>query len=491
MIPIRYSLKTRILLVTGSGILLIMMLISLTILFQWRKILIEKQIQNAQSVAEAFTVPALDAIIYAEQRELLKGDLLETYIDNFMQRVKNIRYIEIYDEKNDIIAKKDLNGTNQNQSNLTNDKLKPAQFKSIIYDSKIYGWTLDVYAPLEIGMKRWGSVKIGFDAEPIRSEIQDIFFALLVLTILISIVTLTVLYFLINRITFSLNGLVEQIDKIDFNIIEDIKLPKSRDEIGFLIERFDDLLQRLKKSKDQLAIAQKQIYQSEKLASIGRLVSGVAHEINNPLNGIKSCLYAIQKDPEDKIQTKEYLSLIDEGIFYIENVIKKLLGFVRQAHPKVSLLNLNELILNVYRLLDYKFKQKNALIDLNLFDDLPLIKGDIQLIQEVIMNMFINSYDAIQDEGKIDIKTGLMDQNNIFFSITDNGYGILKEDLEKIFDPFYTTKDPGEGTGLGLWVSLGIVENHSGQIIVKSEPNKETTFTVIIPIEVNDENNVS
>lgn len=106
MTPMRYSFKTRILIVTGSVILLIMMLISLTILFQWRTILIQKEIQNAQSVANAFVVPALDAIIYAEQRELLKDDLLETYIDNFMRKVNVIRYIEIYDENFEILAKK-------------------------------------------------------------------------------------------------------------------------------------------------------------------------------------------------------------------------------------------------------------------------------------------------------------------------------------------------------------------------------------------------
>jgi two-component system NtrC family sensor kinase len=284
---------------------------------------------------------------------------------------------------------------------------------------------------------------------------------------------------------------VDQIDKIDFKSIEEISLKGNKDEIGFLINRFDDLLQRLKLSKQQLAVAQKQVYQSEKLASIGRLASGVAHEINNPLNGIKNCLYAIQKEPDNKEQTTEYLALINEGMNYIENVINKLLGFARQQTQITVSLNINELILNIYKLLEYKLKQKQAVVNFNLLDDIPVISADNQLVQEVIMNIFINAYDAISEKGEIEIKSGIWDNKHIYFSVRDNGIGIKEDEIEKIFDPFYSTKDPGKGTGLGLWVSLGIIENHNGQITVKSIPNKETIFTVILPTEVKYENNVS
>lgn len=491
MISIQHSLKTRILFVTGSVILIIMMIISLAILFQWRTILIEKEITNAQSIVDAFTVPALDALIYAEQRELLKDDLLETYIDNYMQRVNSIKYIEIYDNNNELVAAKDRNGSDSFTLDKIDANLKSNKYNSIIFQSTEYGWLLDTYAPLKIANKKWGVVKIGFDAEPIQKEINDIFFVLLSLTILLSIATLTVLYFLIDKVTFKLKSLVDEIDKIDFKTIQEITLKGDKDEIGFLITRFDDLLKRLKLSKEQLETAQKQVYQSEKLASIGRLASGVAHEINNPLNGIKNCLYAIQKEPDNKEQTTEYLALINEGMSYIENVIKKLLGFAREQTQITDSLNINELIENVYKLLEYKFKQKQVVVTQNLLEDIPAISGDNQLIQEVIMNILINAYDAISEKGEIEIMSGIKDEKHIFFSIRDNGIGLKENELDKIFDPFYTTKDPGEGTGLGLWVSLGIVENHNGQIKVNSIPNKETNFIVILPTEVKYENNVS
>ncbi len=488
MTPIQHSFKTRILLVTGSVLILIMMLISITILFQWRTILIKKEIHNAQSVANAFVVPTLDAMIYAEQRELLKGDLLETYINNFMQKVTDIKYIQIFDENYNVIAEKDA-AFNKNTDSISRvENIREENIQSKIYKSKEHGWILETYTPLVIGDKSWGITKIGFDAKPVRNEVKEIFFALLGLTVIISLVTLSVLYLLVNKITYSLNNLVKQIDKIDFNTNEGINLIESKDEIGFMFERFDDLLKRLYKSKDQLSIAQKQVYQSEKLASIGRLASGIAHEINNPLNGIKSCIYAIQNNPNNNSQINEYLSLINEGVTYIDNVIKKLLGFVRQQPQKINLYNLNELILNVYRLLDYKLKQKNADVQLQLSEDIPFVKVDSQLIQEVIMNLLINSYDAILENGSILISSGYYENDSVFFSIKDNGTGIAQTEFEKIFDPFYTTKDVGKGTGLGLWVSLNIIENHNGKVLVKSTPNTETVFTVILPIEVSDEN---
>ncbi len=191
MTPIQHSFKTRILFVTGSVLILIMMLISITILFQWRTILIKKEIHNAQSVANAFVVPALDAMIYAEQRELLKGDLLETYIDNFMQKVTDIKYIQIFDENYNVIAEKDVVFKKNQKSFGKIENIKSDNIQSKIYKSKEYNWVLETYTPLVIGDKRWGITKIGFDAKPVRNEIKEIFFALLGLTVIISLVTLS------------------------------------------------------------------------------------------------------------------------------------------------------------------------------------------------------------------------------------------------------------------------------------------------------------
>jgi len=133
--------------------------------------------------------------------------------------------------------------------------------------------------------------------------------------------------------------------------------------------------------------------------------------------------------------------------------------------------------------LEYRLTQKHVLITKNLDKELPAIYADEQLIQEVLMNLLLNAMDAVTDNGEIKIDTGIQTQNQVYIIIGDGGTGISDEELEKIFDPFYTTKKPGEGTGLGLSVSLGIVETHGGSIQVKSKLDKGTTFKIILPVK--------
>ena len=258
-------------------------------------------------------------------------------------------------------------------------------------------------------------------------------------------------------------------------------------KIGFLYKHFALLKKRLDISKNELEQAQKQIYQAEKLASIGRLASGVAHQVNNPLNGIKSCLYAIQKEPADVPQTKEYIELINEGIENIEIVVKKLLGFARQQSTSENFIDINDSIVKVINLFEFRLREKNIDIRLNLEKELGNIKIDHHLFQEVIMNLLLNSYDAINKNGEIIISTGKIGEAQIFVQIKDNGIGISTEDLKKIFDPFFTTKEIGTGTGLGLSVCLGIIESHDGKIDVQSTENAGTTFRITLPIAKEDE----
>lgn len=486
------GIKIRIMLFTGSVITLIMMTISITILFQWRAIIIEKQIANSESVANAFSIPALDALIYAEQEELQKEDLLETYIDNYMTKVVGIKYISIIDDDLKVIAHSNRKEFNRQLNDEISRKLISIHtIVSAIYHNDKEGWIIETATPLQIAGKRWGVARIGFDAEPIRKQIGSIFFLLFALTLIVNAGTLFVLYLLINKITSSLNKLVVEVEKFDFDSDASFNLPETNDEIGILVFQFNNLKKRLSLSKQQLAKAQKQIYQSEKLASIGRLASGVAHEINNPLNGIKNCLYAIHKEPDNLDQTKEYLTLINEGMDYIENVVQKLLGFARKQSTTLEMIDINDLILKVVRLLEYKIKQKNIELTLTLKEGLPVFKADSQLVQEVIMNLLMNSVDAVAESGKITVTSGINEEKRIVFSVADNGTGIAPDELQNIFDPFYTTKEPGIGTGLGLSVSLGIVEQHGGKISVESTPSVETKFTVILPIEGNDESTIN
>lgn len=488
---INRSLKTQILLFIGILITLLMIGISFSILFEWRSLIIESRTQSARDVTRAFSISILDALIYSENASFHLEEQLETQIADFKQKVPDIKYLAILDNERNVIGHTDLTKyTNIYNDPKTIEICSTDSLINSIYNNQEYGWIIETVFPLQISGKRWGILKIGIDAEPLRSEIRNLFFRLFFSTIFVIGITLIVLYLLIERITGSLKELTKIMDKIDIDSDELDNQPKRNDEIGFLVQHFNVLQKRLAQQREQLLSAQKQIYHAEKLASIGRLASGVAHEINNPLNGIKSCMYSISKDPRDIAQNESYLGLINEGLSHIEIIVQKLLGFAHQQSKVVGSVNVNSGIEKVLQLLDYKLSQKKIEITHKLDKELPTIYADEQLIQEVIMNLLLNSMDAITEEGKIVIETGIQSQGQIYISIEDNGSGISDKDLEKIFDPFYTTKEIGEGTGLGLSVSIGIVETHGGSIQVKSKVDTlpagkagGTTFKIILPIK--------
>jgi two-component system, NtrC family, sensor kinase len=194
-------------------------------------------------------------------------------------------------------------------------------------------------------------------------------------------------------------------------------------------------------------------------------------------------VYGIQNDPENHEQTRQYLALINEGLEQIESVVTKLLGYSRQRPKTPEVIQPEKPVKVVLDLLKYRINEKNVQVTIDQAPDLPTLKADPNLIQEMLMNLILNSLDAVGDNGKIAIGINKSGPGNLELTVFDNGMGIPDDEQEKIFDPFYTTKDTGKGTGLGLSVTLGIVEAHNGTIRVQSQPGAGTTFTITLPAE--------
>ncbi len=480
----QYAMRTKILVFTGTLITIIMLLSSGAILIGLKSILVEKTKQNAINVSEAFKIPVLNEFIKNETRNYSLQEQLGELVSNFKSQEPDIKFIEVTDNLNRIIAHTDWRKVNSVESDSLSRLINStSKTLTAIYDDTRSGATLETVTPLNIYGKRWGVMKIGFDASGLILKLKELYFLLLFSMALVISGSFAALYFLSGRLTRTLSELVAFLDNLDLDLENAEKEVEITSETEFLYEKFEQMRARLQRSKAELIQAQKQIYQAEKLASIGRLASGVAHEINNPLNGIKSCLYAIEKNPQNFERNKEYLDLIDEGINNIELIVKKLLGFARQKSDSNEPVNLAATLSKVLSLLDYRLNQKRAEIKREC-DDKVVVNADEQLLQEVFMNILLNALDAINEGGKIKVAVS-QNGNEAVVEITDNGEGIEKDELNKIFDPFYTTKEPGKGTGLGLSVSLGIIENLNGKIEVESEKNKGTTFRIIIPITKN------
>jgi len=459
--------------------------ISLVVLLQARRQIIQQQQQDAIAVARTFAIPAVDAMIMGDQTPAAAADVLDNHVRTFLAATDGVKSVSIVDPAGRILANSDPRRYNQ----LLADSISLQASRTTVPISAVFRdeaarWVIEAAVPLQVGGKRWGAALIRFDAEPMRQQIQRLFIQLLLITLVVSTATLGLLFALVDRITASLRALVAEVDKIDFENELPSTLEAPSNEIGALVRHFELLKGRLSQSRRQLSAAQHQVYQAEKLASVGRLASGVAHEVNNPLNGMRFCVHGIQSDPENPELRQRYLGLIDEGIQQIESVVQKLLGFARSQPATFEMISINEQVRVVLDLLEFQLRKKDVVTQLALDPDLPAVRADATLLKEVFMNLLMNSIDAVDAGGGIRVQSGVSEDDGVFVSITDNGAGILEEHMTKIFEPFFTTKETGRGTGLGLSVTLGIVELHGGTIRVHSEPHVQTTFTVVLPREV-------
>jgi PAS domain S-box-containing protein len=226
---------------------------------------------------------------------------------------------------------------------------------------------------------------------------------------------------------------------------------------------------------------EQQLRQSEKLAATGQLAASIAHEINNPLSGIKNCIYILM-DEIGKDDPNNYLEMADKELDRIARIVKQLLDFYRPSKVTMVSTDINDVIDDVLKFMEPQLKKQNIKFSKKLDPRLPKIMASGEQLKQVFMNLIINAQEAMPMKGKLDIKTKL-ENKNIKIEFKDNGYGIPEEELENLFDPFYSTKKEGKGTGLGLSVSYGIIRAHNGTIDVWSEAGKETTFTITLPVE--------
>lgn len=247
---------------------------------------------------------------------------------------------------------------------------------------------------------------------------------------------------------------------------------------------YNDLREKLEIEK-RLKDARAQLAQSEKMASLGQLAAGVAHEINNPLGGILLYASLAIEELEEGHPALEDLQCVVEDANRCKAIVKNLLAYSRQTIPSRELVQLNELVENSMALIRDQTVLRNIQVAKKMSDEMMLIHADKNQLTQVIINLVINAVAAMDGEGRLTFRT-YRDKSTrkAYLEVSDTGCGISKEDLPKIFDPFFTTKEPGKGTGLGLSTAYGIVKENGGEIHVKQTSSQGTTFLVELPLYV-------
>jgi PAS domain S-box-containing protein len=241
-------------------------------------------------------------------------------------------------------------------------------------------------------------------------------------------------------------------------------------------------------------LTEEELLRSEKMASLGQLAASVAHEVNNPLAGIMVYVkLLLKKCRANEIQTEateEQLLKMDKELDRTTRIIKNLLDFARLSEPSMRAVNVNKIIDAALQLVGNQINLENIELEKKMKEDISLVRADFDKIQQVLINIILNAIQAMPEGGKLTIKTSEANavrigdslKNTVRIDISDNGIGIPKENLNKLFNPFFTTKEKGKGVGLGLSVVHGIIGKHNGRIEVASELDVGTTFTIYLEV---------
>jgi two-component system NtrC family sensor kinase len=349
----------------------------------------------------------------------------------------------------------------------------------------VNNWYITAYEPIrDANSVIIGMLYVGLLERKYLDIKRRTIFVFLAITLVGALVALALSYFISKRISGSVRKLVsssEQVARGDLDAKVEIR---SHDELHELAETFNFMALALKKRDEKLKeFATRKVMESERLAIIGQLAAGVAHEMNNPLQGIVTYSHLLLERTSAENPAREFAQKIVTQANQCRDIIRGLLDFARQRKPDKRSSNVNVVLQECVSLVANQALFQNIELVKAIDQNLPPVLMDPAQIQQVFMNMIINAAEAMNGCGRLTLATRLEPAARfIEVEFTDTGHGISEQDIEKLFNPFFTTKEPGHGTGLGLAISYGIVKEHKGAVSVESQVGKGTTFVVRLPV---------
>jgi signal transduction histidine kinase len=470
-----------------ATVLIMVLLVSILLVIEQREVkaIFEEQKEKGVLIAKNIAYLNLPAFIQWDDEGVREN--IEEQID------ENLVYVVFYGRYNNLFV-----GTsfieNYKEIYLYSDLEEEVDEKSYLFERKKFVdekstqilRILEIEVPIFVrgSPKRWGSIKIGLSLEEMRAEILKTRLMLIFIGCGGLLIGAFGAVLLARRITGPLKKLVEgtvKISKEDFSQKIDIT---SQDEIGNLAQSFNDMSRKLLLARERMETASNKLIQAEKLASIGRISAGIAHEIRNALTSVKLNIQKlVQSDRLDETE-KEHLSISQEGIGQMEKFVKELLDFTRVSELNLARFSLGQILDESIKTLADTLELKKVVLEKSYEEGLPQVLVDADKLKQVFLNILRNAYEAVEEKGKINIFLSLLKEqegSKIRVFISDNGSGIPEENRETVFEPFYTTK--ASGIGLGLPIARKIIEQHRGTIRVKKNAAQGTSFEILIPTE--------
>ena len=477
----RLGLRTKFFLYSNTLIVVTMGLVAVLGILHERDARYEGIVSRARSLTEVLAIPITDALMYEELGLVSEGGLIENTIEEVVRRNRDlIRYVVVTDRRGRV--------THSNRWQLLGKRFPRVLGPDAVDHGPVTETLenedgeriLEVRTTLNISTKYWGSLIAGFSLRPVEETVQAIGkrVGIIALVLMLGNSILTALYVeTLIRPILGLNETMKRAGRGDLSVRCD---DRRGDEVGELGEAFNRMMDELEEAQKRDAVRQTQLAHTEKMAAMGTLAAGVAHEVNNPLAGILACsenMEAVLDDPE---AVRQYLNLIRDGLRRIERTIQNLLDFSRTREMTLEPTSINRSIRNVLEMTSYQLKKSGIECQTELSPDDPPVLADRFQMEQLFLNLILNAIQAMPEGGTLVIRTTVVD-GSLVAEVEDDGIGIPPEIRERIFDPFFTTREVGEGTGLGLAVSDTIVRAHGGSIEVESVVGRGSVFRVRLP----------
>lgn len=467
----KLGLRAKFFLYSNTLIVVTMAAVAVIAVIHERRVQHEAIIARGGSLAEALAIGVRLELsqqdISDEQVQERIGDLLSEVVDGNRDF---LRYLAVANTDGSVVL-----GSRPDIRLRRFEPLGGAKLK-VRSQSAQGGGLLEMWVPLgEVGAR---VLVLGFSLEPIEQEVRSVarrvVFAGLGLMFLASLLTAVYVETLIRPL-FKLNETMKRASGGDLSV----RAPVRRgDEVGELSDAFNLMMDELEAAREREEIQRSQLAHTEKMAAVGTLAAGVAHEVNNPLAGVLACIENIRADPDDTEMREKYVELIRDGLKRIERTVANLLDFSRPREVRLEPSSLNHSIRHVVELVGYQIRSSNVEVEFDLDPGRALVMADHFQAEQLLLNLVLNAMQAMPDGGTLKLSTRRR-RDKVIVEVKDSGIGISAEDRERIFDPFFTTREVGEGTGLGLTVSDSIVAAHGGKLEVDSTVGEGSTFRLI------------
>lgn len=479
----KLNIRKKFIIINFFIVIVLSMITSLYFFNFEKKTLYKRIVTEVTLFGETLAIPIVNDLIYERLGLVEEGGLLDNYLQGiFSEKKLNFVYIAVLDDNDTVISHTDIKEYGKRFDDELMLKINREK-KTIVSLNKdlFFSKSVEVLVPLLISEKKWGTLRFVVSLDNERKEFAFAILKIFFITIILIFLGYFLVLYLSNIFVNPITTLATAMTKTDIEKLDTYLPVKGDDEFAYLTIQFNNLIERIRLANEELQKKNQMLLQSEKLASIGILASGIAHEINNPLGGIFNCIRMLEEQKD--CSNNKYLELIKDGLERIENTVKKLLWMARKGDDIKGVVKVEELVDHIIEFIKYNVLKKRINIEKNIENGLEIFINRSDL-EQILLNLLINAIHAIEHDGVIKISCR-REGEKILLEIEDNGCGIGKENLNKIFDPFFTTKKQGEGTGLGLWITYEIVKNYGGEIRVESEEGKGSKFYITLDEERN------